>query len=130
MKPRVLVAEHSVVVAKIIAGCLEKAGCEVVGICYDGSSALEKARLLRPDVVTFDLILPRLSGLQMAASLKRFEIAPTMMVISAVTSRSRIAAAKTLGVRYYVLKAVDAGKLTQLATGLVRELQNSPKIAS
>ena len=105
------------------------AGCNVVDICYDGVTGVEKAKMLRPEVVTFDLILPRLSGLQMIATMKRFNTAHTFKAISAVTSRTRIAAAKTLGVRYYVLKPVDKDKLRKLAIQLVADWSTQNSVA-
>ena len=122
MRPRVLVVDNSSVVAKQVANCFDAAGCEVVGICADGLSAVQQAGELQPDIVSFDLVLPRLAGLQMVASIKRLKLNCQFIAVSAVTARPRIATAKALGVRYYVLKAIDPAKLELVGRTMITEL--------
>lgn len=38
--------------------------CEVVGTAMDGEEAVEKARILKPDIVIMDINLPKLNGLE------------------------------------------------------------------
>jgi DNA-binding NarL/FixJ family response regulator len=45
-------------------------GCEVCGEAFDGLDALEKARLLMPDLIILDLVMPRMNGLQAARELR------------------------------------------------------------
>jgi DNA-binding NarL/FixJ family response regulator len=45
-------------------------GCEVCGEAFDGLDALKKARLLLPDLIILDLVMPRMNGLQAARELR------------------------------------------------------------
>jgi two-component system chemotaxis response regulator CheB len=62
---RVLVVDDSAFVRKAVARMLGEAhDIEVVGTAADGEEGLEKARELRPDVVTLDVKMPKLGGLE------------------------------------------------------------------
>ena len=112
----VLIAEHSPLVAGQIASAFRAAGYRILGTVSDGLSAVEQARALRPTVLTVDLILPRLSGLKVAEALG--PDGPAVVAVTAITARSRVAEAKEVGIRYYVLKPIDHAKLTAAAAAL------------
>lgn len=62
---RVLVIDDSALMRKLIPSILARdPSIEVVGTAMDGSFALKKIEELRPDVVTLDLQMPRMDGLE------------------------------------------------------------------
>ena len=64
-KVRVLVVDDSALMRRVIWGLLEEdPEIQVVGSAVDGVDAIEKVQLLKPDVVTLDVEMPRLDGLQ------------------------------------------------------------------
>jgi DNA-binding NarL/FixJ family response regulator len=64
---RLLVADDHDVVRKGVRTLLEEQpGWEVVAEASNGREAVEKAKLLRPDVTILDLIMPELNGLEAA----------------------------------------------------------------
>src|SRR5438034_7231414 len=61
----VLVVDDSAFMRKLIAEMVESSGIfRVVGTAADGIEALQKIRALKPDIVTLDIEMPRLNGLQ------------------------------------------------------------------
>ncbi len=111
MSKSVIIAESSPTVARSIADAFQEHGYTVSGVFSDGISAMRAAKANPPDIVTLDLILPRLSGLQLAGALAKLAAPPLVIAISAVTARSRLAQAKEAGVRYYILKPLANEKL-------------------
>jgi len=87
MQPiRVLVVDDSRFMVSLISSVLEAAGdIKVVGFALDGQDAVEKARALRPDVITMDVVMPRMDGLQ-ATRLIVAEMDTPILVLSAYTS--------------------------------------------
>lgn len=78
--PRVLIAEDSKVVAQILQRLFEAApDFQVVGIAEDGEQAVRMAAQLQPDVITMDVIMPKLDGVK--ATEKIMEETPTPIVI-------------------------------------------------
>ncbi len=62
---RVLVVDDSALMRKLIPNILERdPSIEVVGTAMDGAFALKKIEELRPDVVTLDLEMPRMDGME------------------------------------------------------------------
>ena len=114
MTNSVIIADNSSSVAASIAEVFRAEGYTILGVFNDGLSALRCARETPPSVVTLDLILPRLSGLQLAESLGRLPAPPLMIAISAVTARPRITQAKNAGVRFYILKPLALDKLSKI----------------
>lgn len=111
MSKTVIIAESSPAVARTIAEAFTGQGYTILGIFSDGISAMRAAKANPPTVVTLDLILPRLSGLQLAGALAKLAHPPLVIAISAVTARSRLGQAKEAGVRYYILKPLANEKL-------------------
>lgn len=80
---RVLIVDDSAFMRKIIGDLLSSdSGIAVVGTARDGIDAVEKCKLLRPDVVTLDVEMPRLDGLACLERLMHECPTPVVMVSS------------------------------------------------
>jgi len=72
MKTRILLADDHPMLRAGLAMLIEaQSDLVVVGEAADGIEAIEKARLLKPDIVILDLTMPRLSGLEALRELRR-----------------------------------------------------------
>jgi len=77
---RVLIADDSPTVCNVLQAVLsEDPQIEVVGCAYDGLQALTKAKHLRPDVITMDVRMPELDGLEATAAI--MAVAPARIVV-------------------------------------------------
>ncbi|HSC44600.1 MAG TPA: response regulator [Candidatus Acidoferrum sp.] len=95
-KIRIVIVDDSAVVRKILReALLSDAEMEVVGIAADGESALTRIEQTTPDVVTLDVELPGMSGLETLREIrKRWRHLPAK--ISSTRTKSISAARKTL----------------------------------
>ena len=64
MKPRILVVEDQEVVREQICDFLEWTGCEIIGTAVNGREAVEKYASLSPELVTMDLMMPVMNGVE------------------------------------------------------------------
>jgi two-component system response regulator DesR len=95
---RVLLAEDQSMVLGALAALLElEPDIEVVGRAHDGREALALLATARPDVVLTDIEMPNLTGLELAAELKRRG------------SPARVVILTTFGRSGYLRRALDAG---------------------
>ena len=95
-KVRVLVVDDSALMRRVIWGLLEEdPEIQVVGSAVDGVDAIEKVQLLKPDVVTLDVEMPRLDGLQTLGYLMSEQPIPCVM-LSAYTPRGAEVTLKAL----------------------------------
>ncbi len=82
---RVLIADDSPVFRHFLKKCLAKMGdVEVAGEARDGAQALERMGELRPDVVTLDMTMPRMNGMETLKAMRsRFPDIPAIVLTSA-----------------------------------------------
>lgn len=80
---RVLVVDDSPLMRQLLTTLLEEAdGIEVIGTAADPFIARDKIKQLRPDVLTLDVEMPRMTGLQFLKNLMRLKPMPVVMVSS------------------------------------------------
>ena len=126
---KVLVVDDSVIIRRLVSHALsEDPNVEVVGVAANGVIAMKMIPLIRPDVVTLDIEMPEMDGLETLRQIRK--LYPALIVIMFSTLSERGAAitveALTLGANDYVTKASNAGSLDKSMNSLRAELV--PKI--
>jgi CheY-like chemotaxis protein len=117
--PRAVVVDDSAVVRELIAVNLMLEGFEVEAFA-DGEQAVAACRRLDPDVVTLDVVMPRLSGFEAVQQL-RADPATAHIPIVIVTGRAQasdIARGEELGVEAYLTKPFEPAELVDVVTRL------------
>ncbi|WP_035269308.1 ANTAR domain-containing response regulator [Desulfitibacter alkalitolerans] len=109
-KLRILLAEDDPITRIDIKETLEEEGFIVVGECWDGESAVNLARCLKPDLVLMDIKMPVMNGLQAAAVINEENIAPVLL-LTAYSSADFISKATAAGVLAYLVKPVAKSTL-------------------
>lgn len=90
-KIRVLVVDDSAIVRKILTDALSaEADMEVVGTAPDPFVARDKILALKPDVLTLDIEMPRMNGVDFLKRLMHFHPLPVIVISSLGTSSSRM----------------------------------------
>lgn len=116
---RVLVVDDNKVIRQLIRVNLELEGLEVV-TASDGAECLEVVHQVRPDLVTLDVVMPRLDGLRTAARLRadpRTHGLP-LAIISACT-QYEVEAGLEAGVDAFLSKPFDPADLVSLVLRLI-----------
>ncbi|QDV36845.1 protein-glutamate methylesterase/protein-glutamine glutaminase [Tautonia plasticadhaerens] len=112
---RVLIVDDSALIRKLLGEMLRSSPLlEVVGVARDGEEALELADRLRPDVVTLDVEMPGLSGLEVLPRLLEIAPVPVIMVSSWTQEGADVTlAALELGAVDFLAKP-DRSRFSQL----------------
>jgi two-component system, chemotaxis family, protein-glutamate methylesterase/glutaminase len=126
---RVLVVDDSVVIRRLVTHALEQdPSLEVVGVAANGAIALERIPQLNPDVLTLDIEMPEMDGLETLRHIRRQYPRLRVIMFSTLTERGATITleALTLGADDYVTKASNEGSLDRSMARLREEL--IPKI--
>ncbi len=107
MKKSVLIVDDSVVMQEEIKHILEGSNYQVEGYAKDADEAMKKYEELLPDVVTMDIIMPGINGLDASKHiLDKWEDAK-IVFLTALAYDEHIAQAREMGISGFVHKPID-----------------------
>jgi len=104
MSKKVLVIDDSPFVFKAVSKALEGTEYEVVGNALDGQLGVEKYIELRPDVITLDVTMPIMDGLETAAKLVEINPNVKIVMLSAMGDDTLLDQARAIGVKFLLMK--------------------------
>jgi two-component system, chemotaxis family, protein-glutamate methylesterase/glutaminase len=126
MPVRVLVVDDSALMRKLIPQILQTdSSIQVVGTAMDGNFGLKKIEELQPQVVTLDLEMPGMGGLDMLKEIMRRHRIPVIVVSSHSTQGASVTLqALALGAFDFVAKPNDvSAHMPQIAAELIGKIK-------
>ncbi|MGE4243194.1 response regulator transcription factor [Ramlibacter sp.] len=104
---RLLIVDDSNMIRSRISRVVQSGGVSnisLVGLARNGAEALRIARATQPDVVTMDLTMPEMDGVECIGELIRLFPKTHILVVSALSDKSTAIAALKLGARGFLAK--------------------------
>lgn len=124
---RVLIVDDSLFIRTILRDLLKDSPeIEIVGTAVNGIDALAKIADLKPDVVTLDIEMPRMNGLEVLEALRKERVRPKVIVLSTLTSRQADMThrALRLGADDFMLKPRDVPNVRGIERELIQKIKN------
>lgn len=120
---KILVAEDERDIRELIAFTLRFAGFEVE-LASNGAEAVEKAPIVKPDLILMDVRMPRMTGYQACEALKENPLTQDIPVVflSAKGQESEIQEGLEVGAMEYILKPFAPDELTAQVHRILREI--------
>ncbi|HUE52948.1 MAG TPA: response regulator transcription factor [Terriglobales bacterium] len=116
---RILVADDHEVVRRGLCVLLKShAGWEVCGEAADGREAVDKAKLLKPDIVILDIGMPNLNGLTAARQILRAHPEQKILILTITDAEQVVREVLDAGARGFVLKSDAARDLLEAVDAL------------
>jgi two-component system chemotaxis response regulator CheY len=109
----VLVCDDAPYMRKLVGRILEQGGYEVIGEAETGREAVEKYQILRPDLVTMDLVMRELGGLDAVRAIKEFDPKARILVCSAMAQQRLVAEVLAAGASNFVVKPFQPSHLLE-----------------
>ncbi|RLB09212.1 MAG: chemotaxis response regulator protein-glutamate methylesterase [Deltaproteobacteria bacterium] len=112
---RVLVVDDTIIYRKIVSDVLEEIpGVKVIGTAQNGKIALSMIEKLKPDLITLDVEMPEMNGLQVLEELKKRQIDVGTIMVSTLTHRGAETTMKALELgAFYFIPKPDSGTMEE-----------------
>lgn len=110
-KKRILIVDDSGYMRQVIRRHLEAKGFEVVGEATDGSEVVAMAQSLKPDLITMDLSMKNLGGIEATKLVKKAVPEAKVIVVSALGESRFIKEAVSAGAHDFIIKPFTEERL-------------------
>ncbi len=115
---RILVVDDAIFMRKLISGVAAEAGWEVVGEAGNGVEAVAMYDQLRPDLVTMDLVMPEMGGLEALRLIRAGDPTARVVVVTALDQKQVLLDSIREGAVDFIVKPFDRQRVIDLLAKL------------
>ena len=108
---RIMIVDDALMMRMTLRKILEKAGHEIVGEAINGEQAILSYPKCQPDLVTMDITMPGLGGIETIKRIVESNPAANIVVVSALSQKNLVFDALQNGAKNYVSKPITEDKL-------------------
>ncbi|HAA38341.1 MAG TPA: response regulator [Firmicutes bacterium] len=101
---RVLVVDDAAFMRMAIKNMLESNGMEIVGEAENGAVAVKKYVELKPDLVTMDITMPEMNGLDALKAIMQLDPQAKVIMVSAMGQEAMVKEAIMSGAKSFIIK--------------------------
>ena len=113
MSHSVLVCDDAIFMRTMISDILTQACFEIVGEAESGSQAVEKYRQLKPDLVTMDIVMPDMGGIDAVREICRDNPDAKILMCSAMGQQALVVEAIQAGAKDFVVKPFQPSRVLE-----------------
>jgi two-component system chemotaxis response regulator CheY len=113
MTHTVLVCDDAVFMRTMLADILQQAGFTVVGEADTGAKAVDKYKELRPDLVTMDIVMPDMGGIDAVREITAFDPNAKVVMCSAMGQQALVVDAIQAGAKDFVVKPFQPSRVLE-----------------
>lgn len=107
----VLIVDDSRTSRKILRGVLERGGFEIVGEATNGEEGYLKYKELNPDIVTMDITMPTMDGIESLSLIKHADENAKVVMITAAGQKEKMVDALKRGAEEFITKPFDEAEV-------------------
>jgi two-component system chemotaxis response regulator CheY len=123
---RLLVVDDALLMRKMIRDVAAEAGWEVAGEARNGAEAVELYHRLRPDLVTMDVVMPEMSGLEALRKIRAVDPDAQVVMVTALDQKQTLMESIRDGAIDFIVKPFDRSRVISLLT----KVQAKARVAS
>ena len=113
MATRVLIVDDAKFMRYMLKNILTDIGYEVIGEAADGAQACEMYKQLAPDIVTMDIVMPNINGIEALKEIRSTDPNARVVMISAIDQREPLMEALKFGAADYVVKPFEKERVEE-----------------
>jgi two-component system chemotaxis response regulator CheY len=111
---RLLVVDDALFMRKLIRGVAIEAGWEIAGEAANGEEAVALYQELRPDLVTMDLVMPVMGGLEALRKIREFDPQAQVVVVTALDQKQALMDSIRDGALDFIVKPFERQRVLNL----------------
>jgi len=111
---RILITDDTSFMRIQLKEMITKAGHEVVDEAENGQEAVEKYKELRPDLVTMDITMPVMSGIEAVKEIRKIDPEAKIIMCSALGQQKVILDAINAGAKDFILKPITIDRISDI----------------
>ncbi len=121
MGKKVLIVDDAAFMRMLLKDIVTKAGFEVVGEASNGKEAVEKYKELKPDVVTMDITMPEMNGIEAVKEIKKIDPNANIIMVSAMGQQAMVIEAIQAGAKDFIVKPFQPARVIEALKKVVGE---------
>jgi len=118
---RLLVVDDAMFMRRMLSDILEKGGHTVCGEASTGREAIERYKELKPDLVTMDIIMPDMSGIEAVKEIRKIDPHAKILMVSAMGQQALVLEAVQSGALDYIVKPFQPSRVLESIERIFKE---------
>lgn len=111
MGKRILVVDDAMFMRMKLKDILEENGYKVVGESDNGKDAIEKFESLKPDIVTMDITMPGMDGIDALRGIRKIDREAVVIMVSAMGQQGMVMEAIEEGAKDFIVKPFERDRV-------------------
>lgn len=125
MKLRVLVVDDAIFMRRMISDILVENGMEIVGEADTGAKAIERYKELRPDLVTMDIIMPEMNGIDAVRKIVEHDAQARIVMCSALGQQALVQDAIAAGAKDFLIKPFNSARVVEVIAKVFNQVSTA-----
>ncbi len=121
MVKRVLVVDDALFMRELLQDIFETAGWQVVSTAENGEEALAEYKIMKPDLVTMDIVMPGSGGIEALKNIMHYDNLAKVVVCSALGQKNLIMEAISSGAKDFIVKPFKSEQVIEIAERVVAQ---------
>ncbi|MBI1771532.1 MAG: response regulator transcription factor [Burkholderiales bacterium] len=120
---KILLIDDNDVTREVLRVILRSEGYDVIGEATDGSTGLEMAIKLMPDLILLDIVMPKISGTEILPRIRELLPDARVLMVTANKDQETINEVVKTGIHGYILKPFNAQKIIDAVEAVVTKIK-------
>ncbi len=113
MGKKIMLVDDTKFMRMMLANILKPKGYEIIAEAGDGLEAIDKYKQCKPDLVTMDIVMPHMDGIEAVKNIVASDSGAKVIMVTAVGQDSKVKEAIEAGARGYIVKPFQAPQVIE-----------------